>query len=317
MAIAHYIKEIGRGHAGARPLSTDAAADLMGQVLDGQVTDLELGAFALAMRIKGETVDELLGFLQSVQARCMALHSDQPVIVIPSYNGARRLPNLTPLLALRLAQEGARVLVHGPRHDPTRVGSADIFQALALPPAPDQATVHERWRRREPAFVATGTLSPALQRLLDVRWVVGLRNSGHTVAKLLQPVTGAPALRLASHTHPEFGKLLAELAQRSSADLMLLRGTEGEAVADPRRCPRLDTWIGGQWDAALSCPAQEGVLAELPLLPRQIDAATVAVYIQDVLGGEKPSPAPLDRQVDLLLAALQRLDGAAPRVRRA
>ena len=317
MGIAQYIKEIGRGHEGARPLGIDAAADLMGQVLDGQVTDLEVGAFALAMRIKGETVDELLGFAQATQARCLALHSDRPVIVIPSYNGARRLPNLTPLLALRLAQEGARVLVHGPRHDPTRVTSADIFQALALPPAEDAATVHERWQRREPAFVATDTLSPALQRLLDVRWVVGLRNSGHTVAKLLQPVVDAPALRLASHTHPEFGVLMADLAQRSAADLMLLRGTEGEPVADPRRCPKIDTWLGGLWQADLSCPVQEGVLAELPLLPRQIDAATVAVYIQGVLAGEKPGPAPLDRQVDLLLAALGRLGSSTPQVRRA
>ncbi len=317
MGIAKYIKEIGRGHEGARPLGIDAAADLMGQVLDGQVTDLEVGAFALAMRIKGETVDELLGFGQAAQARCLALHSDRPVIVIPSYNGARRLPNLTPLLALRLAQEGARVLVHGPRHDPARVSSADIFQALALPPAEDAATVQERWQRREPAFIATDTLSPALQRLLDVRWVVGLRNSGHTVAKLLQPVAGAPALRLASHTHPEFGVLMADLAQRCNADMMLLRGTEGEPVADPRRCPKLDTWLGGVWQADLSCPVQEGVLAELPLLPRQIDAATVAVYIQGVLAGEKPGPAPLDRQVDLLLAALARLGSTAPQVRRA
>ena len=317
MGIAQYITEIGRGHDGARPLGIDAAADLMGQVLDGQVSDLEVGAFALAMRIKGETVDELLGFAQATQARCLALHSDRPVIVIPSYNGARRLPNLTPLLALRLAQEGAQVLVHGPRHDPTRISSADIFQALALPPAEDAATVHERWQRREPAFVATDTLSPALQRLLDVRWVVGLRNSGHTVAKLLQPVTGAPSLRLASHTHPEFGTLMSNLAQRSGADLMLLRGTEGEPVADPRRCPKIDTWLGGQWQADLSCPAQEGVLAELPLLPRQIDAATVAVYIQGVLAGEKPGPAPLDRQVELLLAGLARLDHNAPLVKRA
>lgn len=317
MGIAQYIRDIGRGHAGARSLGVEAAADLMGQVLDGQVTDLEVGAFALAMRIKGETVDELLGFLQATQDRCLALHSDRPVIVIPSYNGARRLPNLTPLLALRLAQEGAQVLVHGPRHDPSRVTSAEIFQALALPPVADALTVHEHWRRREPAFITTEALNPALQRLLDVRWVVGLRNAGHTVAKLLQPVSGAPALRLASHTHPEFGLLMAELAQRSAADLMLLRGTEGEAVADPRRCPRLDVWLGGQWQAELSCPAQDGVLTELPLLPRQIDAATVAVYIQAVLAGEKPGPAPLDRQVDLLLRAIDRLAAGAAQGKRA
>ena len=311
MGIAQYIKEIGRGSQGARSLDIERSADLLGQVLDGRVTDLEVGAFALAMRIKGETVDELLGFAQATQARCLAVHSGRPVIVIPSYNGARRLPNLTPLLAMRLAQEGARVLVHGPLHDPSRVTSAEIFQALGLLPADSSAAVQERWQRREPAFISTESLSPALQRLLDVRRVVGLRNSGHTVAKLLQPVTGAPTLRLASHTHPEFGKLMADLAERSAADLMLLRGTEGEAVADPRRCPKLDIWLGGQWQADLSCPAQEGVLSELPLLPRQIDAATVAVYIQGVVAGEKPGPAPLDKQVDLLLLALQRL-GTVP-----
>ena len=317
MSIAHYIKEIGRGHAGARPLSTDEAADLMGQVLDGQVSDLELGAFALAMRIKGETVDELLGFTQATMARCTLVCSDQPVVVIPSYNGARRLPNLTPLLAMRLAQEGVRVLVHGPRHDPARVTSAEIFQALGLPPADALATVHERWRRHEPAFVPTAVFSPPLQRLLDVRWVVGLRNSGHTVAKLLPLVTGAPCLRLASHTHPEFGLLMAQLAERSGADLMLLRGTEGEAVADPRRCPKMDTWLGGQLQPELGCPAQEGVLSELPLLPRQIDAATVAVYIQAVLAGEKPGPAPLERQVELLQRASHRLGQPTAEVRQA
>ncbi|OYU73372.1 MAG: DNA-binding protein YbiB, partial [Burkholderiales bacterium PBB5] len=55
MGIASYIKEIGRGHEGARSLSIADANDLMSQVLDGQVTDLEIGAFALAMRIKGES----------------------------------------------------------------------------------------------------------------------------------------------------------------------------------------------------------------------------------------------------------------------
>ena len=312
MAIAKYIKEIGRGHAGARSLDIAQAADLMGQVLDGRVTDLEIGAFALAMRIKGETVDELLGFAEATDARCLHVSSERPVVVIPSYNGARRLPNLTPLLAMRLAQEGAHVLVHGQPHDPARVTSAEIFQALGLPPVTDEAGVRQRWQRHEPAFVTTAVLSPSLQRLLDVRRVVGLRNSGHTIAKLLQPISGAPVLRLSSHTHPEFGQLLAQFAERSAADLMLLRGTEGEAVADPRRCPKMDVWLGGHWQIDLSCQAQQGVLAELPLLPRQIDAATVAVYIQGVVAGEQPGPASLDRQVDLLMRALARLQTAAP-----
>ena len=59
MSIKHYIKEIGRGKDGARPLSREQAHDLMGQILDEQVSNMELGAFCLAMRIKGETEQEM------------------------------------------------------------------------------------------------------------------------------------------------------------------------------------------------------------------------------------------------------------------
>ncbi|NRF70449.1 DNA-binding protein YbiB [Aquincola sp. S2] len=317
MSIAPYIKEIGRGAAGARSLDKAQSQDLMAQVLDGTVTDLEIGAFALSMRIKGETVDELIGFADAMHARTLMIDSDRPVIVIPSYNGARKLPNLTPLLAMRLAQEGARVLVHGQRHDRARVTSAEVFAAMGMPPADNAAAVHECWRRHEPAFMLTEALCPPLQRLLDVRWVVGLRNSGHTIAKLMQPIADAPALRLASHTHPEFGALMADFARRTEGDLMLLRGTEGEAVADPRRCPKIETWLSGAPQPELGCPAQEGSLAELPLLPRAIDAATVAVYVQAVLSGEKPAPAPLERQVNLLLQSLERMQSVPAKERRA
>ena len=52
MGIGHYIKEIGRGKDGARALSRLQAADLLGQILDDSVSDLEVGAFCLAMRVK-------------------------------------------------------------------------------------------------------------------------------------------------------------------------------------------------------------------------------------------------------------------------
>jgi anthranilate phosphoribosyltransferase len=304
MSISAYLKVIGRGAHGAKPLDRAAAADLMGQVLDGVVSDLEIGAFALAMRMKGETLAELLGFIDAVEQRCQRIVSPLPVVVIPSYNGARRLPNLTPLLAMLLAQQGARVLVHGPQRDPARVSSAEIFHDLGLHAARQQADVEAAWARREPAFVATSTLSAPLQSLLDVRWVVGVRNAGHTVAKMFNPIEGARCLRLASFTHPEFGKLMTDWARQQQVDCQLLRGTEGEPVADPRRQPRIDGWIGGMWRPELSLPAFEGVLSELPLLPRTNDAASTALYIQEVLSGERPAPAPLLRQVALLTAAL-------------
>ncbi len=309
MSISTYIKEIGRGKEGARSLSSDQSYDLMSQVLDGQVSDLELGAFALAMRIKGESVDELAGFLRAVQERSLKLSATTPVVILPSYNGARKLPNLTALLALLLAQNGIPVLVHGPSTDPVRVTTASVFRDLGLPTALDADDMSHAWARREPAFMAIENLCPALARLLDVRWVIGLRNSGHTVAKLLAPTTDGQSFRVVNHTHPEYGDALTSFLQRERADAMLLRGTEGEPVADPRRLPGLDVFLNGQMRPELSVAAQEGVLTELPVLPRNIDAATTAVYIQSVISGEKPAPGPLVRQADCIAAAWRTLTG--------
>ena len=303
MSIAVHLKEIGRGAAGARSLTAAAAQELMDAVLDGQVSGAEMGAFVMAMRMKGETLDELAGFLLSVEARCLPIQSQQPVVLIPSYNGSRKLPNLTPLLALWLAREGIPVLVHGPLEEPGRVGSASILHNLGLAPVNTPQDVARAWSRREPAFVPTGTLCPSLQTVLELRRLIGLRGPGHTVAKMLNPIQGAPALRLVNHTHPEFGALMSAWAQRSAVDAMLLRGTEGEPVADPRRQPRIDTWLQGTLRPEFSAPAHEGVLTELPLLPRATDAASTAVYVQEVLSGMRPAPAPLARQAALITGA--------------
>ncbi|MDP9045698.1 MAG: DNA-binding protein YbiB [Pseudomonadota bacterium] len=305
MAIAGYIREIGRGKDGARSLTEPHALDLMNQVLDGAVTDLELGAFVLAMRIKGESVPELSGFLQATHERCLTLRPDGPTVVLPSYNGARKLPNLTPLLALLLAQEGVRVLVHGPMADPGRVTTAEIFRDLGLPFATDAAEIDNGWARREPVFIATQHLCPPLARLLAIRRVVGLRNSGHTIAKLLSPCGNTGSLRVVNTTHPEYAALLSRFMAHTGGNAVLLRGTEGEPVADPRRAPRLDAYIGGVLRPDLSRAAQEGVLTEMPVLPREFDATTTAVYIQAVVSGEKPAPASLTLQVDCLVAALE------------
>src|SRR4051812_14394454 len=96
--ISQYIREIGRGKQGARPITREQAADLFGQVLDGEVSDLEVGAFCMAMRIKGETPEEMAGFLDAPLPRMQRTppESGKPLVVLPSYNGARRLPALTP-----------------------------------------------------------------------------------------------------------------------------------------------------------------------------------------------------------------------------
>ena len=295
MGISQHIKEIGRGKDGARSLAREQAADLMGQVLDGTVTDLEIGAFCLAMRIKGETPDEMAGFLDAAHARLHLLPDNgQTTVVLPSYNGARKLPVLTPLLALLLAREGVPVLVHGTATEDRRVSSEAVFAALGTLATEPGAGVLPG----SVAMVPTERLSAGLKRLLDVRRVVGLRNPAHSLVKLMNPCAGG-ALIVGSYTHPEYAVSMAQTFALTGAHALLLRGTEGEPVADARRTPQMEAFRAGE--RHLLQPAQDGPLTALPDLPRTTDAASTAAYIRAVLSGALPVPPPIALQVNHLL----------------
>ncbi len=294
MGISHYIKEIGRGKDGARSLTREQATDLFGQVLDGSVTDLEVGAFCLAMRIKGETPDEMAGFLDAAHARLTQVPTQgRTAVVLPSYNGARKLPVLTPLLALLLAREGVPVVVHGMATEFTRISSQEVLLALAVP---TQAAI-ETIAPGQVQYVPTGLLCPGLQRLLDVRRVVGLRNPAHSLVKLMNPCDG-PAVVVSSYTHPEYAASMTATFSLVQATALLLRGTEGEPVADARRTPAMDAFAHGQTTRVQE--AQPGSLTSVPGLPAP-DAPSTARWIMAVLAGQEPVPTPIAQQVAHIL----------------
>ncbi|MDD2712188.1 MAG: DNA-binding protein YbiB, partial [Simplicispira sp.] len=286
-----------RGKDGARSLTRDQADDLMGQVLDGTANDLEVGAFCVAMRIKAETPEEMAGFLDAVHARLEMLPaSSRPLIVLPSYNGARKLPVLTPLLALLLAQRGLPVLVHGSATEERRASSQDVLAALGLP----AMQTLEEIQPGQVAFAPTALLLPGLARLLDVRRTLGLRNSAHSLVKMMDPLApvAGDSLVVGSYTHPEYAQSMAATIALTGLDAMLLRGTEGEPVADPRRTPQMDAFLAGHPRRLQD--AQAGPLTALPELPTTIDAASTADYIRAVMAGTLPVPAPIALQVEHL-----------------
>ena len=305
MGISNYIKEIGRGKDGARPLSREQATDLLGQVLDGAVTDLEIGAFCLAMRIKGETPAEMAGFLDAVRSRMhLVPDSGHPVVVLPSYNGARKLPLLTPLLAMLLAREGAAVLIHGTPTENSRIFISEVLGALKIQAQKATTLIAPG----EVAFTPTEVLCPALKRLLDVRRVVGLRNPAHSLVKLMNPMkmdNGGKALVVSSYTHPEYALSMAQTFELTHANALLLRGTEGEVVADARRMPQMEGFINGQ--RQMLQEAQAGTLKALPDLPKTTDAANTAAYIQSVMKGQQSVPASIAMQVRHILRLVEQL----------
>ncbi|GAA6141991.1 DNA-binding protein YbiB [Hydrogenophaga sp. 5NK40-0174] len=295
MGISQYIKEIGRGKDGARALTREQATDLFGQVIDRSVTELEVGAFCLSMRIKGETPEEMAGFLDATHARLQRIPDNgTTTVVLPSYNGARKLPVLTPLLGLLLAREGAAVIIHGTATEERRVSTESVLRALDQ----DIATTVPSIAPGELAYVPTEVMSPGLKNLLDVRRVVGLRNPAHSVVKLMNPCQGS-AFIVASYTHPEYAVSMADTFALTGTHAMLLRGTEGEPVADARRTPQMEAFRQGQ--RHLLEPQQEGSLQKLPELPSECSAHATAAYIRAVMNNSLPVPSPVAIQVAHIL----------------
>lgn len=306
MNFATIIKEIGRGAKGAKPIAADSADALFGAMLDGTVPDLELGAIIIALRIKSESIEELTGFQRAMDARCaqVAVPDGPRCVVLPTYNGARRQANLMPLVALLLAREGVPVLIQG-RHDfDTRSNPFELLAALDLPLSPDASHAASKLALHRIACIDVEQLLPGLARLLALRLRFGVRGSAHTMAKLLDPCRGR-SVRVVAVTHPEYLERMDELLITTRACAMLMRGTEGEAYANPRRRPQIMAYRDGE--TRIAWPAEEGGAPPLAGLPDAPGIEENAALIRAMLTGAAPIPRPVLDQV-ATLAELARAD---------
>jgi len=295
MGIAHFIREIGRGKHGAKDLPREQACALMTEVLSDSVDPVALGAFCVAMRIKGESPDEIMGFLDATQKHLQMFSNphDQPVVVLPSYNGARRLPLLTPLLAILLARQGHAVLVHGCNSEDSRLATEDVFSAMGI----QAATQVSAMAKGEVVYAPTQLLSPAVWKLLQVRRQTGLRNSAHSLVKLMNPITG-PRLQVASYTHPEYATSMQQTLECLQAHALVLRGTEGEPVADPRKIPVMSCFVHGRKAPHLEiAPESTHLTTDLPIA---MNANQTADFISQILAGQIPVPPSIQAQTDLI-----------------
>jgi anthranilate phosphoribosyltransferase len=185
------------------------------------------------------------------------------------------------------------VLVHGGNTEDTRVSTADVMQALGLPVLNTMRPLQSH----ETAYVPTEVLCPGLWQLLQVRRQIGLRNTGHSLVKLMNPIAG-PSLLVASYTHPEYEASMLQTLQMTQAHAMLLRGTEGEPVADPRRMRKSVLLLSG--DIHETHDPQDQTSAEHAAYPMGLDVLATAHYIRTLAQTPSAVPAPLQQQVSLL-----------------
>lgn len=298
------IKEIGRGKNHARDLDRETARGLYARMLEGDVPDLEMGAILLSMRIKGEGEAEMLGFYEAMQQQTIRLTPPvgKPMpIVIPSYNGARKQANLTPLLAMLLHKLGFPVVVHGVSEDPTRVLTETIFALMGIEPTLHAGQAQAKLDGHQPVYIPVGAICPPIEKQLSMRWQLGVRNSAHSLAKLITPFAEDAALRLSSVSHPEYVTKVAKFFSDVGGRSLLMHGTEGEVYANPQRCPQI-TLIDGQGTRVVN-ERQSEQAEEAVVLPSAKDPEVTARWIERCVAGVEPVPHSLKIQLACCLLA--------------
>ena len=186
--------------------------------------------------------------------------------------------------------------------------SAEIFTELGITHAASHDEIEDSLASRRLAFAPISVLAPKLARLLALRRRMGVRNSTHTLVKILQPYA-EPGLRLVNYTHPEYRESLTGLftqhPEAAAGGALLARGTEGEAVADTRRQVQVDWFHDGRVETLIA-PEHSQPHAPHIDLPEALDAATTARWIECVLRGDVPVPHAVARQVEVIAEIARR-----------
>lgn len=303
MRFAPYIKEISSRADDSCGLTEADAHDLFAAMLDGGVPDLELGACLMALQMKTESVPELLGFYRAASERLYTLRSPATglrPLVLATYSGARTDPNLLPLLVLLLQRIGIPVLLHGTLEGGGRVASAYILRELGVLPNGSLMQAQKTLDEELLAFVPTAVLCPGLASLLSLKSRLGARSPAHNLARLLDPFCGTGMRVVSAGVTADLEKFEAFLVA-TGHDALLLRSTEGESFANPRRRPKILFFRQGE--STVLFEEEMAPVKHLTAQPASIEAGATAHWIRQALAGEVPVPHPLVNQLACCLYA--------------
>lgn len=236
MSLAPLVHAMGRGPSRGRSLEQSEARDAMGAILDGRAAPEAVGALLMLMRYRGETPDEIAGFVQAMRARLNGW-ADLPVSLDwPSYAAGRSrgLP-LFLLSAQLMARAGHQVLLHG--WNSHQNPAADVrahLDEVDITIATDPDTAAEALEQSGIAYVPLEAIDPEMLRILQLRDVLGLRSPVNTALRALNPC-GAPN-SVQGVFHPPYRTLQQDSAERlGERNLMVIKGGGGEFERHPAK----------------------------------------------------------------------------------
>jgi len=204
-----------------RTLDIETARLAMGSVMDGEATPAQLAALLVALRMRGETVDELAGFATAMRERVLRVEAPEGTIDVVGTGGdGSGTFNISTTSALVVAAAGVPVAKHGNRAITSRSGAADVLEALGVRVDHSAESAAADLRDLGFAFLFAPGFHPAMRHAGPTRREIGVR----TAFNLLGPLTNPAGARraLLGVGDASAAPRIAEVARRLRTDRTLV-----------------------------------------------------------------------------------------------
>ena len=277
--IAGAIKRIVDG----QDLGRDEMHEVFSAVMDGRTTDVQKSALLIALRMKGETPDEITGAARAMRERVTPLDVDRENLVDTCGTGGdgRGTFNVSTIAAIVAAGAGARVAKHGNRAVSSSCGSADVLAALGVHIDLDAPRMSEVLRRAGIAFLFAPKLHPAMSAVAAVRRELGVRTIFNVLGPLTNPafarrqVLGVYAERLVDVV----ARVLAALGAEHALVVHSHDGLDEISVSAPTHV----------------CEVRDGEVRAYDLTPEELGVGTHS--IDELAGGDATQNAAIARAI--------------------
>jgi anthranilate phosphoribosyltransferase len=233
-----------------RELSRDEAARAMDVIMTGQATGAQIGALVTALRMRGETVDEIAGFAGAMRDHALkvTIPADGPLVDTCGTGGdAANTFNISTTAAFVIAGAGVKVAKHGNRAMTSKCGSADVLEGLGVQIELTPQQVATCVERVGIGFMYAPAFHPAMRYAGPARGEIGIRSIFNILGPLTNPAGASH--QLVGVGHPDIAHKLAEVLGRLGSEHAVLvhaeEGLDELGLSGPSAVTEYDARDGG------------------------------------------------------------------------
>jgi len=273
---------------GGEDLSSDQTAWAMGEILAGEATPAQIAGFAVALRAKGETIDEVTGLADAMYERRNPIAVEGRLLDVVGTGGDRsNSVNISTMAAIVAAGAGVRVVKHGNRSASSKSGSADVLEALGIRLDLPPERVAEVAVEAGITFCFSAAFHPAMRHAAAPRRELGIGTTFNFLGPLTNPVR--PAAQAIGCADLRMAPVMAGVFAQRGADAWVFRGDDGLDELTTTTTSRVWMVTGGEITEAVVDPTIFGLAPATTEDLRGGDAEHNADVVRRVLAAE-PGP---------------------------